>query len=59
MARFSRRHFIATAGIIATVPLLKGCLGQSAQPQHHHRGELIVLLMLPSLRRLSLERNQK
>ena len=27
MTRFSRRHFLATAGFVATAPLLKGCLG--------------------------------
>jgi len=27
MTKFSRRHFITAAGIAATVPLLKGCLG--------------------------------
>jgi bicarbonate transport system substrate-binding protein len=27
MARLSRRHFLTTAGIVATIPLLKGCLG--------------------------------
>ncbi len=27
MTRLSRRHFLATAGLVATVPLLKGCLG--------------------------------
>ena len=32
MARFSRRHFIATAGVLATVPLLKGCFGNPSAP---------------------------
>ncbi len=38
MARFSRRHFIATAGIIATVPLLKGCLGNPPTPSSKSAG---------------------
>ena len=38
MARFSRRHFIVTAGIIATVPLLKGCLGNPPAPSSQSTG---------------------
>ncbi len=38
MARFSRRHFIVTAGIIATVPLLKGCLGNPPAPSSQSAG---------------------
>ena len=32
MTRFSRRHFLTAAGIVATVPLLKGCLGNPPEP---------------------------